>query len=43
MNLRIQTQWRRDPFSLGPYILVSRRGLTIRLWRAVACLAWGRR
>lgn len=43
MSLRIQVQWRRDPFALGPYILASRRALTMRFGRAVLCLAWARR
>lgn len=43
MTVRIAIQWRRDPFALGPYILASRRTLTMRFGRAVLCFAWGRR
>ena len=40
MSFRLQ--FRRDPFSLGPYILRSARAITVRMGRAVLCLRWGR-
>ena len=40
MTARIKLQWRHNPLALGPYILAGRRGITIRVGKAVLCLDW---
>lgn len=43
MMPRVSLRWSRSRLALGPYILVSRGGLTARVGRAVLCLFWRRR
>lgn len=38
MTIRIAR--RADPYSLGPYVLLGRRSLDLRLWSLAITVAW---
>lgn len=38
--MTLRTSWRRDRYALGPYLLLGRRSLDLRLGSLAITLAW---